>query len=94
MAYIIRKNYKLMVCFFVFLKTRSIFRFLVPNRIVKIRNKQYSYAYQAEADLLRRDWESALERHSDRHPITYNRCMWMTTSHARKVLNKLKRIID
>ena len=78
---------------FIFIKTRSIFRFLVPNRIVKIRNKQYSYDYQAEADLLRRDWESALERHSDRHPITYNRCMWMTTSHARKVMNLSKKHI-
>ena len=87
----ISKNHKLMTFHFIFIKTRSIFRFLVPNRIVKIRNKQYSYDYQAEADLLRRDWESALERHSDRHPITYNRCIWMTTSHARKVLNLSKK---
>ena len=60
-------------------------RWFLPNRIVKIRNKQYSYAYRAEADLLRRDWEAALERHSERHPVTYNHCMWTTTSHARKV---------
>ena len=73
-------------------KARGIFRWLIPRRIVKIRNKQYSYSYQAEADLLRRDWESALERHSDRHPITYNRCMWMTTSHARKVLINLNKL--
>ena len=66
-------------------KNKSFFHWLLPNRAVKIRNKQYSYAYRAEADLLRKDWESALERHSDRHPITYNGCMWMTTTHARKV---------
>ena len=67
------------------MKNKSFFHWLLPNRAVQIRNKQYSYAYRAEADLLRKDWESALERHSDRHPITYNGCMWMTTTHARKV---------
>lgn len=67
------------------MKGRSFVQWFLPNRVVKIRNKQYSYAYRAEADLLRRDWEAALVRHSERHPVTYDRCMWTTTSHARKV---------
>ena len=40
-------------------------------------------------DLLRRDWERALDRHSQRHPVTYNGSLWTTTSQARRKVDGL-----
>ena len=39
-------------------------------------------------DLLKRDWERALERHSEKHPVTFNGNLWTTTSQARRLVDR------
>ena len=58
------------------------------NGLVKVHNKSFDYAYKSEMDLLKRDWEAALERHSERHPVTFNGSLWTTTSQARRLADQ------
>jgi hypothetical protein len=60
----------------------------VFSRQAVLHNRQYGFSYRSEVDLLRRDWELALERHSEQHPMTYNNSLWTTTSTARKRLEQ------
>ncbi len=53
------------------------------SRQLVVHDRNYGFSYRSDVDLLRRDWELALARHSEQHPLTYNRALWTTTKHAR-----------
>ena len=45
----------------------------VVGRVV--RRRERSYAYQAEVDSVRADWERAVDAHANYFPVTYNRSL-------------------
>ena len=69
-------------------KTEKFCGFGLRNNLVKVHNKNFNYSYKSEADLLRRDWERALEKHSESHPVTFNGAVWTTSGHARGMVNQ------
>ncbi len=55
------------------------------------RRRARQYVYAADRDVIRRDWDKAVEEHADKHPVVYNRSAIKGSSYAMRVREKRKR---
>ena len=52
---------------------------------------RHNYTCFLKDDYVQRSWESALQRHSDLHPIIYNNSLWTSTTNASRRIQNLRK---